>query len=184
MTEKDNIDENLRKLLEKSDSSAPFRVPDNYFEAFPGQMDKIISQLPDFEKSPAVNPFSVPDGYFEQLPLQINEAILASDKKTRSWKEILIAALRPSISIPSVLTVSLAITAFFFFTKIHRIDVPAYSEISNEEFNSSTIALEVDESTLIQVLTDENIETSSIEDSYEEYLLDNNIDITQLEKKL
>jgi hypothetical protein len=184
MTEKDNIDENLRKLLEDSDSSTPFRVPENYFQDFPAHMDKIIAQLPDFEKQASVNPYSVPEGYFEKLPLQINEAVLAATRKSRTWKELITAILRPPSSVPSLLTISLIISSFFFFTKVHTVDLPEYSETNNDEYSTSVITQEVDESTLIQVLSDENIETSSVDDSYEEYLLDNNIDISQLENKL
>jgi hypothetical protein len=184
MKEQDKIDEKLRKLLENSDSSTPFKVPDHYFYSFPEQMDKMIAQLPDFEKTAVSNPFSVPEGYFDRLPLEINEAVLAAERKSLSWKERLITFLRPSVSIPSLVTLSLVVAAFFFFTQVHTVDVNAYTANSSEEFSSSDIAQEVDESTLIQVLTEEYSETGEADDSYEEYLLDNNIDLSQLENKL
>ncbi len=184
MTEKDKIDENLRNLLKNSDSSAPFRTPPGYFGNFPDQMTDLVNRLPDFEQSAAFNPYSVPQNYFEKLPSQINETVLASERLHTSRKNSLKWIFRPSVSLPSLISLTLIVSAFFFFNKRHFIETSAYSGLRIEEYNTNIVLQEIDEATLFDVLTDDPTETGSLEESYEDYLIDNNIDISTIERKL
>ena len=185
MMENDKIDEKLRKLLENSSGSEPFRVPDGYFERFPDQIQSMVQNLPDFETVSPVQPFSVPDGYFEKLPQEINNIILSEEKRKFSWKSLLQNILRPVTLVPAFLLVLVVLSSYLFFTRTTVIDLTAHAQNESDELNPAMVIQQLDESTLIQVLAEENDnESSATEQSYEDYLIDNDIDISQIEKKL
>lgn len=180
-----NEDEKLSPLLESLKDQQSFRVPDDYFEELPGVIQSQIQQLPDFEKSAVVNPFSVPEGYFEQLPLAISNAIEEQKNPVFSLRTFFAILLRPRVTVAFA---SLLLIFFFsirFFTREISVSAPA-TEFSMQDLDNSRVLDELDESTLMDLLAEQNQDISADDqnENIEEYLIDNDIDISQLESRL
>ena len=180
-----NEDEKLSPLLESLKEKQGFRVPDDYFEELPGVIQSQIQQLPDFEKSAVVNPFSVPEGYFEQLPLAISDAIEGQKNSVFSLRTFFKVFLQPRVTVAFASLLLIFFISVRFFTKEITVNAPT-AEFSMQDLNNSQVLDELDESTLIDLLAEQN-QDNSVEDqneNIEQYLIDNDIDISQLESRL
>jgi hypothetical protein len=176
MKNQENInEENLRDILNGNENS--FNVPKDYFENLPDEIMKRVNELPDFEKTSNENPFEVPANYFENLPNIVSEKI-TSRKKSSS---IVIRILRPAVLVP--LSFAAIITIFFIYlSSVKNISTPSEKEFTADDLKNSTYFQSIDEDLLVEMLPMEY--TIASEDSLEQYLIDNNIDISQLENEL
>jgi len=180
-----NEDEKLSPLLESLKNQQGLHVPDGYFEELPGLIQSQIQQLPDFDKSAVVNPFSIPEGYFEQLPLAISNAIEEQKNSVFSLRAFFAILLRPRVTVAFASLLLIFILSVRFFTKEITISAPT-SEFSMQDLNNSQVLDELDESTLIDLLAEQNQDNSAEDqnENIEQYLIDNDIDISQLESRL
>jgi hypothetical protein len=161
----------------------PFRTGNDYFERFSSRLNERIEGLdeiraiaPVLYSLPKYNPFEVPDDYFEELPSRVSERALSS-KNTLSLYGWLILLIRPRFVIPVAATLLLAFAGINYMNSLP--DVP---KTATEEFSLEEHLYDIDESTIIdkltaEAVTDENSEENGIRD----YLIDNNIDETNLE---
>jgi len=162
-------------------------VPENYFDSLSENVMQNIAAVPDFEKVSSENPFKVPEGYFDSLPTVIQQRIV--EGKNKSVFEEWIAALRfkPKYVFAVAAVTILLVFGIKYFTTSPVIEVQN-NYLSCEEVKSSSYMNDMDETTLIDVLEQENKSTSKEtvkeDNSIEQYLLDNNVDISQLEKRL
>ncbi len=174
------------RLTERPEDLSPvdsFKVPDGYFDTLETQIIAKIELISQLEKTATKDQFSVPANYFEELPAAIQQRISFPEKKykLKEWMTIL---LRPQISLAFA---SLIILLWFALktreTKI--IESPA-SVITLEDLGNSEYLHELDEYTLIEMLaTQQEIGSANITtDPYVEYLLDHNIEISQIETNL
>ncbi|MBK9525935.1 MAG: hypothetical protein IPO39_14655 [Bacteroidetes bacterium] len=177
--------EKLSGLMESLKDQHAFQVPENYFEELPASIQSQISQLPDFEKSAVVNPFSVPENYFEQLPLAISNAVEQSQHSGFNLRAILGVFLRPRVTLAFASFVIVVLISVRFFTREIIITVPG-DQFTMEELNRAASFEDLDESDLMDLLANQSQDISSEDQNsgIEQYLIDNNIDITQLESKL
>ncbi len=174
------------KLPEQADASSnkvSFSVPDNYFDQLTLQISSKIEKISALENKIGESPFTVPENYFENLPQQINQQISSSGKRF-FWKEWLSVLLRPQVSLAFA---SLLFLIWFTFKtqEVKTIDIPQ-SQLSLEDLNDSEYIQYLDEYSIIEVLaSQQEVSTSnSNTDAYIQYLIDNNIDISQLDYTL
>lgn len=175
-------EENLKKAaptLFSIPRKSPFKVPANYFE----QLEIAISVNVQDEDYSILNisneqHYSTPPNYFDQLPLTIQEKIVASTTKRE----------RPLILRPAfAMMAAAAFLIILFITKPSlwksATDTNDSIGITIDDLSSSTYLSELDESILIEEI--EKLEpavasTQEPNSEVEDYLIDNNFDITDL----
>ena len=156
----------------------PFEVPSCYFEELPGKISAQLNSLPDFEKTSVVNPFKVPTNYFENLSEEISRKLNTKNQKVHSCIDRL---FRPRIAIP-VAFATIVIIAGLFFYKQRVNSLPIQEEFTVEDLNNSYFLETIDEGLIADALDNQKIDT--LYDDYEQYLIDNNIEISQIENAL
>jgi hypothetical protein len=171
-----NEEEKLKAALKGSEN--PFIVPSGYFEELPGKIVDQVSTLPDFEKTAVVNPFEVPADYFDNLNLAISAKIAIQKSKPFSWLSNL---QRPRIAIP-IAFATIAILAGLFFFKQRVNNYQPQEEITADDLRNSYFLETIDEGLIVEILDKQKVDTTY--DSYEQYLIDNNIEISQIENAL
>jgi hypothetical protein len=169
-------EDKLRSLLNTSANS--FTVPDGYFEKLPESILDKINSLPDLEKNTSLNPFAVPENYFESLPSEISEKI--TRKNTGLYGRIR-EIQRPRIIIPAAFATLILLAALFYYTQ-RNVYFNSPTEFAKEELNDSEIIMYLDEELLVESIH-ESTKTDDIE-SLEEYLIENNIETSQIENEL
>ncbi len=174
------------KLPEQADASSnkvSFSVPDSYFDNLALQITTKIEKISALENKIGDSPFIVPENYFENLPQQINQQISTSGKR-KIWKEWLFVLLRPQVS----LAFASLLFLIWFTVKTREVKIVdiSQSQISLEDLNESEYIRYLDEYSIIEVLAsqEETSASNSNTDAYIQYLIDNNIDISQLEYTL
>ncbi len=174
------------KLPEQPDflsSRDSFDVPGEYFSHLQDQINKKIELISTLENSTGDSHFKVPQNYFENLPNRIGQRI-SRPIKNNSWKEWLAILLKPQVS----LAFASLLLLLWFSIKTREpktFEIPS-SIITLQDLGDSEYIQYLDEYNLIEVLaTQEDIPSSeSNTDTYIQYLIDNNIDISQLELSL
>ena len=169
--ELNNEEKKLREAL-KGDS---FNVPEGYFEKLQGNVMDQINALPDFEKTSVTNPFSVPENYFETLPLSVGGKLKTQNPKLLGW------LLRPRIAISLAFATILLLAGIYFYNQRPASNQPM-EECTAEDLRDSNFLQSIDEATFVDVLAELNTDTTY--DDYEQYLIDNNIEISQIENAL
>ncbi len=152
----------------------PFFVPANYFDELPGMIEKRIHglQLEDIAKE---NPFEVPTGYFEHLNSAITDNVIAS-KKQKGFEWIGIFN-RPKLAV-SFATLTLAVFVVFKFVSFNKMNNFSFTE---QEIASSQVMNEIDEGTIIETLySDNKTSANPKQGDIENYLMDNNVDESQI----
>lgn len=173
---KNSEEEKLKSLLGKNENY--FQVPPGYFGKLPEEVMDKINLIPDFGKTAVDSPFSVPDGYFEKLPGKISDRIVINRTGSHGW---LASLLRPKIAIPAVFAVVLLIAGIYFYS-IKSVTYKSSSEISANDIENSGYIFRMDEELFVDALEDGS--GNSKDESFEEYLIDNNIDLSQIENRL
>ena len=168
-------EEKLRKALKGNE---PFNVPPAYFDELPGKIMDQINTLPDFSKNAQINPFTVPDGYFENLPAIVSENILNQKSKLELW---LSSIQRPRIAIPIAFATIILLAGLFFYKQSSISNLPV-QELTAEDLSNSNFIQSIDEDFFVDVLANQSTDNS--DESIEQYLIDNNIEIIQIENKL
>jgi len=179
MKNTDFTDNSLNEMLGKSTSKETFKVPEGYFEELSGNIMNSIQSLPDFEKQTSTQPFSVPENYFEQLPSHINERILLT---THSRSSFLNWLFRPARLIPAAFSLALLIGGYFYFTRTQKIEIDSNNTCSVEDISESTYLQSMSDDDIIDFIAAQQDDKTI--DEYDQYLLDNDVDISQLEKNL
>jgi len=179
--------DDLKRLapgLSRLKNENPFSVPDHYFDSLSENIQKKIQTLPDFERTSPENPFRVPEGYFDSLPGTTRQRILEGKEKQSIFGEWISTVLRPKVSLPFATLIVLIISGIVYFKRPTVLTVPDNS-LTCEEIKTSSCIEDIDETMLIEVLEQQQNSGNVKEDkSLEQYLIDNDIDISQLEKRL
>lgn len=193
-----NEDNNLNEMapkLSKLSSNNPFcrdehlkSVSDAYFDGFSSKLQNRINDIEDIKafaptllEIPKYNPFEVPADYFDELPTIVQECILESKNK-RSRFEWIILLLKPRFAFPMIVILFITIAGINYMNK--------NAELKNteEELSLEDHLYYIDEIEIIDQLTaDASIEAENVstdESSIENYLLDNNIDESNLNNEL
>jgi hypothetical protein len=167
-TEINNEEENIRKFTKGNE---PFSVPKDYFEKLPDGVMGKINAIP----AESSNPFDVPKGYFNSLSSEISEKIADKSNSIPVWKQLLL----PQYMIPASLAVILIIAGFYFMNQksVNHTEL----EFTTNDLQNSTIVMDIEESLIVEFISDENIAT---EEYIEEYLIENNIEYNEIENEL
>ena len=188
MSDKDNIGNNKNA----------FRTDSDYFDNFSNRLMKKIEgfeeikvEAPILSSVPKYNPFDVPVGYFDELPTIVQQRCTSTSSKNNvlEWLRLLI---KPNFAIPVLIVVAIAFAGIKYIhnTNVEKISTPLAEEISIDDALQN-----IDESTIVEALTAENIsldattisssEVSTKEESeIKNYLLENNIDEQNLNTEL
>jgi len=160
-----------------------FSVPDSYFDMLETDIISKIEVISSLENSGARSHFNVPADYFEGLPMIINEKILASKQKSKLI-DLLSVFSRPQLAISFA---SLAILIWFSIsTRMPERLALNDARYSIEQLNESEYLEYIDEYTIIELLASQpEVQSSALSnDPYVQYLLDHDIDISQIENSL
>ena len=169
---------------EKLPSGIPFRTGSDYFDDFNSRLLGRISDLEEIKAMapvlfslPKYNPFVVPADYFEELPAKVTE-LARRNKKTTSPFEWFSLLIRPRFILPVAATLLIAIAGIKYMNSNAVMPKNDTEELSLEEH-----LYDIDESTIIDQLTAEAIDENenTEEGSIRDYLIENNIDETNLE---
>ena len=151
-----------------------YSLPMNYFEALPELIEKRIAGM-QLEGIPKENPFEVPANYFERLDSEIIDHVIAS--KTQKGFHWITQLVRPKLVV-SFATIAFAVFVVFKVSTLNKVDKYSFSE---QEIANSNVLNDIDEGTIIETLYSETA-TNAIpkQGEMEKYLLDNNVDESQL----
>jgi hypothetical protein len=181
----DNLSDIISKNVIATELAAipkenPFAVPANYFEELPEMIAMNIAAT-RLEGIPKENPFDVPANYFERLNSEIQDKVIASKKKEGfDWIGLL---LKPKFSL-SLITIAVALVIIFKFSANHGINNDKFAFSMKEIVNSGELN-DIDESTIIETLSANNKTNSAPKQGeIEKYLLDNNVDESQITGQL
>ena len=141
--------------------------------------EEMAPYLSQIEKK---NPFEVPKGYFDELPSIIQEVCVKSQKKS-IWLEIFIFIKNPRFSISFGVLVLIAVMLFQYFPD-KSVQNMAVVSISAKDISESELLATVDENTLIESLPELEPQTLNLKAEIEDYLIDNNVDISGVEGNL
>jgi hypothetical protein len=172
----DKDEEKLRALTGENKNS--FSVPSGYFEKLSSEVADKINALPDFEKTSVTNPFTVPEGYFEKLHVSVSERISKPKSPFFTW---LNGLQRPRIAIP-IAFATIIILAGLYFYKQNNISRQPEKEFCAEDLSNSSYMQSIDETVFVDVLSE--MQNDEQTDSLEQYLIDNNIDLSLIENNL
>ncbi len=176
-------DDDLKGFSNKN----PYKIENNYFEKLNSNIQQRVEEFeelksiaPILNNIPKYNSFEVPNDYFEDFPTRIQERIV-NTKSSNSILNWLILLLKPRFAIPVLATIFIAISGINFMNKNAE---HLQTEIATEEMTVDEQLYTIDESTVIESVVASNETFTSDENEIENYLIDNNIDETNLKNEL
>lgn len=185
----DNDLNGMAPKLSKLSDNNPFNASDDYFDSF---TSKLQNRIDDFEEIKDVaptllnidkyNPFEVPADYFEELPGIIQERVIESKNKpvVLEW---LLLLLKPRFAFPMIAIIVATVIGINYLNNKVGVKNEAADELSLEDH-----LYYIDESEIIEQFTaDASAEDESVSEeknNIENYLLDNNIDESNLNNEL
>jgi hypothetical protein len=190
MSDKNNIfnfndDEDEIANHSKVNVNNPFKASNDYFEFFSTKLNTRIEQLeelklmaPVLAAIPKYNPYEVPENYFDELPTLVQEKANQQTVKF-SILEWLLLFIKPRVLVPVCSIALIAFLGIKYITNTAQLPVVEIAEETTIEEQLYTI----DEATIIEKLTaDATIqnEGATEEDNIENYLLENNLDESNL----
>ncbi len=188
-SEQFNNDElkNLAPELSQIKIENPFKVPEGYFDSLNADVMQRIEPLPNLESVNTKNPFKVPTGYFESLPTIIQQRIIDQKSKRISIREWISEALFRPVPKFSLAFASVALAVVFsvnYFTRTISVDY-ATPQLSETEQLDAAFLAQLDESSLVDALADEIPSSTQTQDTdLQDYLIDNDIDLTSITEQL
>lgn len=177
--------------LDRLGNKNPFKANEDYFENFADRLqnriellEEITEEAPILSNIPKYNPFVVPTGYFDELPTIIQERCI-QNRPARTIIEWLMLLIKPRFVFPTLAVIIIAFVTFHYLNTSKIIPVNEVAEVLTIEDQLQNI----DESTIIDALSaDASIGSETPDDSEQEdivnYLLDNNVDETNLNNEL
>ena len=153
----------------------PFQTPEDYFEKLPREIERRVELLHTETARPEPDGFVTPERYFEQLESAIHTRIRGGASTSfRWWKQP-----EWSLSIAALL-VCLFLGTHSYFTD-RKVDYTATIQpLSVDEVSAALDYLDLDASTVASLLP-VNEESGTNEQELKQYLLENDIDLSQLE---
>lgn len=179
----------LSKLKSNRHTERSRSADDDYFNSFKSKLQNRIEDEEDIKVlAPTLlsidkyNPFEVPTDYFEELPSIVQERVIASKNKP-SYFEWLFLFLKPRFVLPMLAIVFVSIVGIKYLNNKVEVKTETSEDLSLEDH-----LYYIDETDIIDQLTaDASVETESTSDddnSIENYLIDNNIDESNLNNEL
>jgi hypothetical protein len=189
ISNEDNDLNGMAPKLSKLSSNNPFNPSDSYFDSFTSKLqnriddeEEIKALAPTLLSIDKYNPFEVPKDYFEELPTIIQERVVETKEKSNliDW---LFWLLRPRLAVSMIVILFISILGVYYMNKNTVKNTEQTEELSLEDN-----LYYINETDILEHLTAdasiENISTSEDDNSIEDYLLDNNIDESNLSNEL
>ncbi|MFN8180955.1 MAG: hypothetical protein U0X34_03740 [Bacteroidia bacterium] len=153
----------------------PFQTPEDYFEKLPREIERRVELLHTETARPEPDGFVAPERYFEQLESSIHARIRGGASPAfRWWKQP-----EWSLSIAALLVCLFLGTRNYFTDR--KVDyTAAIQPLSVDEVSEALDYLDLDPSTVASLLPASE-ETGTNEQELKQYLLENDIDLSQLE---
>lgn len=189
ISNEDNDLNGMAPKLSKLSSNNPFNASNDYFDSFTSKLQNRIEDEEDIKAiAPTLlsidkyNPFEVPADYFEDLPTIVQERVIAT-KNESSLPQWLLLLFKPRFAVSMMAIVFVSIVGIKYMNNKAEVKTETAEELSLEDH-----LYYIDENDIIDQLTaDASIETESAsedDNSIENYLLDNNIDESNLNNEL
>lgn len=189
ISNEDNDLNGMAPKLSKLSSNNPFNPSNDYFDSFTSKLqnriddeEEIKALAPTLLSIDKYNPFDVPKDYFEELPTIIQGRVIESKEKSTivDW---LFWLLRPRLAVSVIVILFISITGIYYMNNYSIKNTEATEELSLEDN-----LYYIDEIDILEHLTADASATiesvSEDENSIENYLLDNNIDESNLSNEL
>ena len=189
ISNEDNDLNGMAPKLSKLSSNNPFNPSNDYFDSITSKLqnriddeEEIKAFAPTLLSIDKYNPFEVPKDYFEKLPTIIQERVVESKEKSTivDW---LFWLLKPRLSVSLTLVLFISIVGVYYINKNNVKNIESMEELSLEDN-----LYYINENDILEHLTadatTENISISEDDSSIEDYLLDNNIDESNLSNEL
>lgn len=165
----------------------PFNTGSDYFENFISKInnrvdgyEEIKTIAPFLSSIPKYNPFEVPLCYFDELPTTVQQRCIES-KASTSVLEWLSLLIKPHFAVPVLATILIAVAGIDFINK----SAVSYEPVMAEEYTVEEQLYSIDEATIIETLiADAGADASADDNSIEDYLIDNDIDESNLNNEL
>jgi hypothetical protein len=177
MKEHNQEKKSLLDSLDKDGLSGGFSVPANYFEMLSENISAKVSSIPNLFSVLKENVFEVPDGYFIQLRNAIHENVSAQKEMIPVTAERWFKRPKLVLAYASV-ALMLIVTSVYFMNLNHMV---TEKDISFSDIYASDIVSELDETSLAAMLDEPSSSTST---QLEDYMIDNNIDVSTLTDEL
>lgn len=189
ISNEDNDLNGMAPKLSKLKSNNPFNPSNDYFDSFTSKLQNRIDDegeikalAPTLLSIDKYNPFDVPKDYFEDFPTIVQERVIATTEKSTvlDW---LFWLLRPRLAVSMIVILCISLVGIYYINN---------NSIKNVQ-SADALTLEdnlyyINESDIFEYLTaDVSINNESVneeENSIEDYLLDNNIDESNLSNEL
>ena len=175
--------EEKKSLLDSMEKnlSGGFAVPENYFEMMSASIENKVRSITNLVSVPKENVFKVTEEYFSELENAIRENI--SSERISVQKEVEQWYRRPKLVLAyaSVLIFVLVTSTYFMTSNIHQ--TVSDKDISFNDIYSSDYVNELDENSLVALLEESSAPAQS-STQLEDYMIDNNVDISTLTDEL
>lgn len=146
--------------------------------------DDLRNEAPKLFGLDKKNPFEVPDGFFDSFSSNVQDKIAAQKKKS-VWNLIFETVVKPKIAIPVLASVCLLTVGIKFIYMPATIINTDEATITYSDLSQSIYLADIDESVLTDALYSTSATTNSTSKTeIENYLIENNIDVNDLEKAL
>ncbi len=186
-------DEDLKGMaphLNKMKHNTPFKAGEDYFESFTSKLqnkiddyEEIHIEAPTLAGIPKYNPFEVPKDYFEDLPTRVQQVVL-ENKSSKTIIEWLLLFIKPRFAVPVLCTLLIAFGGIKFMNNNAE---STKTEVA-EEITTEEQLYNIDEATIIESMdtnqNNENTAVSTDDANIQNYLIDNDIDETNLKNEL
>ena len=173
------IEENNKCFISEYNWQARFAIWYTTWEWF----EEIKEEAPVLASIPKYNPFEVPVDYFEELPTIVQQRAINAKPKT-ILLEWLLLLIKPRFAFPVLTTLLIAVAGINYMNK--NADMPK-TEVA-EEITTEDQLYNIDEATIIESVnvnqSNENTTVSGEENNIQNYLLENNVDETNLKNEL
>lgn len=183
-----NSPNNQRKIREQlPDLTAsginPFQVPAGYFDSLTDELMNKVAASDQFANAAPENKFLVPENYFEQLPLAIADRISSiGNSRSAGFTSIYHYFGKPVFRLAVASMCALLVTIYFYLEKEPEIKNPEYA-FTVSELKESDLLFQLNESMLIDVIAKET-NSRHASDEYEDYLIDNHLELNQIIEQL
>lgn len=161
------------RIRQAGDLKNNTRLPEGYFDQLSDAVTSSVKSIPTAKESG----FGVPENYFEKLPLMISDRIAEKER----GKVIGFSSIK---RYAPVAIAAMLIAGVFIYKGIQNEKTTIPESITAEDIQESGVLLDIDEEAIIDQLADQAVTDVTPTDSMQQYLIDNNIDISQIENHL
>jgi hypothetical protein len=142
------------------------------------EFDDLKNDAPKLHSMDKKNPFVVPEHYFETLSSRIQDRITLENKQPQ-WIKILKSLLLPKVAIPALACCLMLGIGIKYLVKPAAVTVTEETAITYDELNSTEYINMLDEEQIVTAIAEQK-EATTTTTEIEDYLIENNVDESEL----